>query len=149
MPADELLLRTPSRNSLKKGCWQRLERGCGRNTRAKTGRSGTASVVFTTQAAGIGTGTGFVAAGIAIMVGRVLAVDNAPAMLEVARKNLAELGIAKVELLEGDIVALPLKSASVDAAFAIWSSISRRGPWGDVAGDGPRRETWRPGRHSR
>jgi ArsR family transcriptional regulator len=68
--------------------------------------------------ADIGTGTGFVAAGIAPKVGRVLAVDNSPAMLEVARKNLAELGIANVELLEGDIVALPLKSASVDAAFA-------------------------------
>jgi ubiquinone/menaquinone biosynthesis C-methylase UbiE len=51
--------------------------------------------------ADIGTGTGFVAAGIAPKVGRVLAVDNSPAMLEVARKNLAELGIANVELLEG------------------------------------------------
>jgi ubiquinone/menaquinone biosynthesis C-methylase UbiE len=68
--------------------------------------------------ADIGTGTGFVAAGIAPKVGRVLAVDNSPAMLEVARKNLAELGIANVELLEGDIGSLPLKSASVDAAFA-------------------------------
>jgi ArsR family transcriptional regulator len=68
--------------------------------------------------ADIGTGTGFVAAGIAPKVGRVLAVDNSPAMLEVARKNLAELGIANVELLEGDIVALPMKGASVDAAFA-------------------------------
>ena len=68
--------------------------------------------------ADIGTGTGFVAAGIAPKVGRVLAVDNSPAMLEVARKNLAELGIANVQLLVGDIVALPLKSASVDAAFA-------------------------------
>jgi ubiquinone/menaquinone biosynthesis C-methylase UbiE len=41
-------------------------------------------------------------------------VDISPAMLEVARKNFAELGIANVELLEGDIVTLPLKSASVD-----------------------------------
>jgi ubiquinone/menaquinone biosynthesis C-methylase UbiE len=47
-------------------------------------------------------------------VRRVLAVDISPAMLEVARKNFAELGIANVELLEGDIVTLPLKSASVD-----------------------------------
>jgi ubiquinone/menaquinone biosynthesis C-methylase UbiE len=35
--------------------------------------------------ADVGTGTGFVAAGIAPRVGRVLAVDNSPAMLEVAR----------------------------------------------------------------
>jgi ubiquinone/menaquinone biosynthesis C-methylase UbiE len=41
--------------------------------------------------ADIGTGTGFVAAGIAPKVGRVLAVDNSPAMLEVARKNLGVL----------------------------------------------------------
>jgi ubiquinone/menaquinone biosynthesis C-methylase UbiE len=68
--------------------------------------------------ADVGTGTGFVAAGIAPRVRRVLAVDNSPAMLEVARKNLGELGIVNVELLEGDVSALPLESASVDAAFA-------------------------------
>jgi len=68
--------------------------------------------------ADVGTGTGFVAAGIAPRVGRVLALDNSPAMLDVARKNLAELGIANVDLLEGDVRALPLDSASVDAAFA-------------------------------
>jgi ubiquinone/menaquinone biosynthesis C-methylase UbiE len=68
--------------------------------------------------ADVGTGTGFVAAGIAPRVRRVLAVDNSPAMLEVARKNLGELGIANVELLEGDVGALLLESGAVDAAFA-------------------------------
>jgi ubiquinone/menaquinone biosynthesis C-methylase UbiE len=68
--------------------------------------------------ADVGTGTGFVAAGIAPRVSRVLAVDNSPAMLEVARKNLGELGIANVELLEGDVGALPVESGAVDAAFA-------------------------------
>jgi ArsR family transcriptional regulator len=68
--------------------------------------------------ADVGTGTGFVAAGIASQVERVLAVDNSPAMLDVARKNLGALGITNVELLPGDITVLPLKSASVDAAFA-------------------------------
>ena len=68
--------------------------------------------------ADVGTGTGFVAAGIAPRVSRVLAVDNSPAMLEVARKNLGELGIANVELLEGDVGALLLESGAVDAAFA-------------------------------
>jgi ubiquinone/menaquinone biosynthesis C-methylase UbiE len=58
--------------------------------------------------ADVGTGTGFVAVGIAPRVGRVLAMDNAPAMLKVARKNLAELGVGNVELLEGDVRALPL-----------------------------------------
>ena len=68
--------------------------------------------------ADVGTGTGFVAAGIAPRASRVLAVDNSPAMLEVARKNLGELGIRNVELVEGDVRALPLEDASVDAAFA-------------------------------
>ncbi len=68
--------------------------------------------------ADVGTGTGFVAAGISPLVGRVLAVDNSPAMLDVARRNLGELGLANVELIEGDVGTLPLDSGSVDAAFA-------------------------------
>ena len=68
--------------------------------------------------ADVGTGTGFVAAGIAPRVKRVLAMDNSPAMLEVARKNLSELGLENVELVEGDVRALPLESDSVEAAFA-------------------------------
>ena len=65
----------------------------------------------------VGTGTGFVAAGLAPHVRRVVAVDNSPAMLDVARKNLDALGTTNVELLLGDMVSLPLQSASVDAAF--------------------------------
>jgi ubiquinone/menaquinone biosynthesis C-methylase UbiE len=68
--------------------------------------------------ADIGTGTGFVAAGIAPRVGRVVAVDNSRAMLDVARENLDALGLSNVELLVGDVTALPLESASFDAAFA-------------------------------
>jgi ubiquinone/menaquinone biosynthesis C-methylase UbiE len=68
--------------------------------------------------ADVGTGTGFVAAGLAPRVARVIALDNSPAMLAVAEKNLGELGVANVDLLEGDIMALPLEDASVDAAFA-------------------------------
>ena len=66
----------------------------------------------------VGTGTGFVAAGLAPHVRRVVAVDNSPAMLDVARKNLDALGTTNVELLLGDMVSLPLQSVSVDAAFA-------------------------------
>jgi ArsR family transcriptional regulator len=70
-------------------------------------------------AADVGTGTGFVAAGIAPRVGRVIAVDNSAAMLEVARKNLSDLGLENVELVEGDVgAALPIENASVDAVFA-------------------------------
>jgi len=68
--------------------------------------------------ADVGTGTGFVAAGVAPRVGSVIALDNAPAMLEVAHKNLAALGIGNVELRLGEITTLPLSSDSVNAAFA-------------------------------
>lgn len=68
--------------------------------------------------ADVGTGTGFVAAGVASRVARVLAVDASPAMLAVARSNLETLGIVNVELIQGDAGRLPLEDDSVDAAFA-------------------------------
>ena len=68
--------------------------------------------------ADVGTGTGFVAAGLAPRVRSVVALDNSPAMLDVARKNLEALSLGNVELLLGEITALPLESGSVDAAFA-------------------------------
>jgi ubiquinone/menaquinone biosynthesis C-methylase UbiE len=66
----------------------------------------------------VGTGTGFVAAGLAAHARRVLAYDNAAAMLDVARGNLERLGIENVELAEADITALPLPDDAVDAAVA-------------------------------
>ncbi|MDN5696588.1 MAG: class I SAM-dependent methyltransferase [Rubrobacter sp.] len=66
----------------------------------------------------VGTGTGFVAAGMASRVERVIGVDNSPAMLDRARRNLDSLSISNVDLAEGDISALPLDDGSVDAAFA-------------------------------
>ena len=66
----------------------------------------------------VGTGTGFVAAGLAPRVARVVAVDHSPAMLAVARSNLSQLGITNVDLCEADIARLPLPPDSVDAAVA-------------------------------
>ena len=71
-----------------------------------------------TTVADVGTGIGFVAAGVASRAGRVVAVDNSRAMLDVARANLDALGLPNVELIEGEVTALPLASGSVDAAFA-------------------------------
>jgi ArsR family transcriptional regulator len=70
------------------------------------------------EVADVGTGTGFVAAGIAPRVGRVIGIDSAPAMLEVARENLKVLGAPNVKLLAGEVSRLPLEDCSVDAAFA-------------------------------
>jgi ubiquinone/menaquinone biosynthesis C-methylase UbiE len=70
------------------------------------------------QVADVGTGTGFVAAGRAPRVERVIGIDNAPAMLEVARENLRALGASNVDLVVGEASRLPLEDGAVDAAFA-------------------------------
>lgn len=66
----------------------------------------------------VGTGTGFVAAGLASRVKRAIGIDNASGMLRVARENLDALSVSNAELLVGDLVRLPLEDNSVDAAFA-------------------------------
>ena len=66
--------------------------------------------------ADIGTGTGFLAAGLAPVVKQVYAVDGSAAMLDVARRNLGEL--SNVELRQADGSALPFDDASLDAVFA-------------------------------
>src|SRR5205823_5072487 len=62
----------------------------------------------------LGCGTGQVSAAIAPFVGRVIAVDGSAAMLQAARKRLH--GIANVELRRGDLEALPIDDAMLDAA---------------------------------
>lgn len=66
----------------------------------------------------VGTGTGFVAAGLAPRSDRVIALDHSPAMLDVARRNLGDLGIDNVQFGEGDLRHLPLDDDSVDVAVA-------------------------------
>ena len=46
--------------------------------------------------------------------GKVYGLDMTPEMIAQARKNLAAAGIRNVEILEGDIEAIPLPNASVD-----------------------------------
>jgi ubiquinone/menaquinone biosynthesis C-methylase UbiE len=66
----------------------------------------------------VGTGTGFVAAGLAPVAKTVVGLDNSPAMLAIAAENLATLGLANLELREGEVDALGLPTSSVDAAVA-------------------------------
>jgi ubiquinone/menaquinone biosynthesis C-methylase UbiE len=68
--------------------------------------------------ADVGTGTGFIAAGLASRVAQVIGIDDSPGMLAEAEKNLNELGVSNVELRRGDVAALPLADDSVDAAVA-------------------------------
>ena len=66
--------------------------------------------------ADVGTGTGFMAAGLAPLVKHVHALDGSAAMLNEARRNLAQF--ENVEFHEADGLSLPLPDASLDAVFA-------------------------------
>lgn len=66
--------------------------------------------------ADVGTGTGFMLAGIAPLVSKAYGFDNSPEMLEVARENLREATNVEFQLSEG--ASLPLASEAVDAVFA-------------------------------
>jgi SAM-dependent methyltransferase len=67
--------------------------------------------------ADLGCGTGQIAGALARNVGRVIGVDNSPAMLKAAKKRLADL--PNVELRRGDLQALPIEDASCDAALLL------------------------------
>lgn len=66
--------------------------------------------------ADVGAGTGFMAAGLASRVNRVICVDASPEMLQVAERNLASFD--NLEYRVGDGAALPIADASLDAVFA-------------------------------
>lgn len=66
--------------------------------------------------ADVGAGTGFVSKGLAPRAGKVLGFDASPAMLAVARRNLADFPNVELRQSPGD--SLPLPDRALDAAFA-------------------------------
>lgn len=66
--------------------------------------------------ADIGAGTGFMSTGLAPLVRQVHVVDSSPAMLSMARKNLAQFEHIIYHLADG--LSLPLPDESMDAVFA-------------------------------
>jgi arsenite methyltransferase len=66
--------------------------------------------------ADVGAGTGFMAAGLAPLVEKVHLLDGSAAMLEVARKNLAQF--ENLEFHTADGLALPWPDSSLDTVFA-------------------------------
>jgi ArsR family transcriptional regulator len=70
------------------------------------------------RVADIGTGTGILAAELARLGLRVVAIDHSARMLEAANAKLTAEGLKGVELRQGEASQLPLESGSVDAAFA-------------------------------
>ena len=66
--------------------------------------------------ADVGAGTGFMASGLAPLVKHVHVLDGSTGMLEVAKKNLEQFQNVEYHLADG--LAIPLREASLDAAFA-------------------------------
>ena len=66
--------------------------------------------------ADVGTGTGFVAAGLASRATRVIGFDASPEMLAVARRNLAEFDNVEFREAAGD--QLPVTNEMFDGVFA-------------------------------
>ncbi len=75
-----------------------------------------AGVAANAVVADIGTGTGFVAAGLATRAAKVYGFDASAAMLAVAKRNLARL--SNVELREAPGDRLPLPDGTLDGVFA-------------------------------
>jgi ubiquinone/menaquinone biosynthesis C-methylase UbiE len=72
----------------------------------------------TMTVADVGTGTGFVAAGLGPLAARVVGIDNSARMLAVAAGNFDALGIDNALVVQGDLDRLPLPDDAVDAAVA-------------------------------
>src|SRR5512135_1681549 len=66
--------------------------------------------------ADVGTGTGFVAQGLASRAAKVIGFDASPEMLAVARRNLAALGNVEWREAPGD--QLPIAADTLDGVFA-------------------------------
>lgn len=76
--------------------------------------------------ADLGCGTGAVTAELAGCVKQVIAIDNSAAMLKAAKKRLA--GASNVDFRRGDLTALPIDTASCDAALLLLALTYVPGP---------------------
>ena len=64
--------------------------------------------------------------------GRVVAIDQAPQMLEVARERMQAAGIETVEFMEGDAEAVTLPPDSFDAVICRWGLLFFHNPVGTL-----------------
>ena len=65
--------------------------------------------------------------------GRVVAIDQAPQMLDVARERMQAAGIGTVEFVEGDAEAVALPLDSFDAVACRWGLMFFHNPVGTLA----------------
>ncbi len=68
--------------------------------------------------ADVGTGTGGMLPFLAQVASRIVAIDLSAEMLRRARAKARGLGLRDVSFVQGDLSALPIEPATVDAAFA-------------------------------
>ncbi len=68
--------------------------------------------------ADIGTGTGFMAIGLAPLVAHVIGIDTSGGMLKMAGENIRQAGIHNITLRQGTADHLPLKDGQVERVFS-------------------------------
>lgn len=68
--------------------------------------------------ADIGTGTGFMALGLAPLVAHVIGIDTSTEMLRVAGENIRQAGVHNITLRQGTADRLPLKDGQVERVFS-------------------------------
>ena len=85
--------------------------------RAFTGQAMLALLSDDAIVADLGCGTGSVAAALAPWVAKVIGVDSSPAMLKAAARRAEDF--KNVDLRRGELTALPIDSASCDAALML------------------------------
>jgi SAM-dependent methyltransferase len=94
----------------------------------RTGLAGTQTMVD------VGTGTAFVAAGLASHAAHVVAVDHSPAMRDVATKTINSLGITNVENRAVDGFDVAREPSAMDVAIALSRRTSLILAWTRTAG---------------
>jgi protein-L-isoaspartate(D-aspartate) O-methyltransferase len=86
----------------------------------------------------VGAGSGYAAAVISRIAGKVIAVERQHDLVEVARQRLGRLGYGNVEIVEGDGTIGCPEHAPFDAILAAASGSHLPQPWVDQLADGGR-----------
>jgi ubiquinone/menaquinone biosynthesis C-methylase UbiE len=72
----------------------------------------------TDHCADLGAGTGFLTLPLAERVGRVIAIDISPAMMDELAKLATDQGLSNVETMTGDLIALAMPEQSLDVVVS-------------------------------
>src|SRR5438105_7109968 len=86
----------------------------------------------------VGAGSGYAAAVISRIAGKVIAIERQPDLVEVARQRLKRLGYDNVEIVEGDGTKGCRDHAPFDAILAAASGSHVPKPWIEQLADGGR-----------